>query len=115
MSNKKLPGLYTMLGEKHPKFISAFEELGKVVKQEGPLDEKTVHLVQLAGAAAIGSEGAVHSHARRAVKAWVGAGTLHCTACESRIDVDTRVVTDNVAQVAVDMWHFFEVSKAEYR
>ncbi|MBW2602637.1 MAG: carboxymuconolactone decarboxylase family protein [Deltaproteobacteria bacterium] len=77
MSNKKPPGLYTMLGEKHPKFISALEELGKVVKQEGPLDEKTVHLVQLAGAAAIGSEGAVHSHARRAVKAGVEQEQMH--------------------------------------
>jgi len=71
MSDKKLPGLYTMLGQKHPRFISAVEELGKVIRQEGPLDEKTAQLVQLAGAAAVGSEGGVHSHARRAVKAGV--------------------------------------------
>ena len=71
MSDKEIPRLYTMLGEKHPKFIRAVEELGKVVRQEGPLDEKTAHLVQLAGAAAVGSEGGVHSHARRGVKAGV--------------------------------------------
>jgi AhpD family alkylhydroperoxidase len=40
-----------------------------VVRQEGPLDEKTSHLIQLAAAAAIRSEGAVHSHVRRALKA----------------------------------------------
>jgi alkylhydroperoxidase/carboxymuconolactone decarboxylase family protein YurZ len=33
----------------------------------GPLDSKQLHLVQLAAAAAIRSEGAVHSHARRAL------------------------------------------------
>jgi AhpD family alkylhydroperoxidase len=36
------------------------------VRREGPLDEKTSHLIQLAAAAAIRSEGSVHSHVRRA-------------------------------------------------
>ena len=35
----------------------------------GSLDEKVRHLVQLAAAAALRSEGAVHSHARRAAEA----------------------------------------------
>lgn len=32
---------YESLEKKHPKFINAVQELGKVVRQEGPLDEKT--------------------------------------------------------------------------
>jgi alkylhydroperoxidase/carboxymuconolactone decarboxylase family protein YurZ len=43
--------------------------LGETVRQAGPLDLKTSHLVQLAAAAAIRSEGAVHSHVRRALQA----------------------------------------------
>ncbi len=69
MSNKKLPKFYLSLQEKHPKFMHAVQELGKVVRQEGPLDDKTAHLVQLAAATALRSEGAVHSHAKRAVQA----------------------------------------------
>ena len=37
--------------------------------RKGRLDEKTAQLVQLAAAAASHSEGSVHSHARRALKA----------------------------------------------
>jgi alkylhydroperoxidase/carboxymuconolactone decarboxylase family protein YurZ len=69
MSSKKLPKFYLSLQEKHPKFMHAVQELGKVVRQEGPLDDKTAHLVQLAAATALRSEGAVHSHAKRAVQA----------------------------------------------
>ena len=50
----------------HGKFIENLEKLGEVVRQEGPLDEKTSQLIQLAAAAAIRSEGSVHSHVRRA-------------------------------------------------
>ncbi len=69
MSEKKLPKWYESLEKKHPKFVNAVQELGEIVRQEGPLDEKTTHLVQLAAAATLRSEGAVHSHARRAVEA----------------------------------------------
>jgi len=41
MSDEKLPKWYESLERKHPKFINAVQELGKVVRQEGPLDEKT--------------------------------------------------------------------------
>ncbi|OHB47389.1 MAG: alkylhydroperoxidase, partial [Planctomycetes bacterium GWF2_39_10] len=53
------------------------EELGKVVKQEGPLDERTAHLIQLAAAATVHSEGAVHSHVRRAMDAGVTADEIY--------------------------------------
>ena len=69
MSGETYPGWYSFIKENHGKFISALEQLGEAVRQEGPLDDKTSHLIQLAAAAAIRSEGSVHSHARRALKA----------------------------------------------
>lgn len=68
MSGKKPPKWYATLEKRYPNFMEAVQQLGKVVKQEGPLDEKTAHLIQLAAAAALRSEGAVHSHARRALE-----------------------------------------------
>lgn len=69
MAEDKVPKWYALLEEKYPKFIGAVQELGKAVRQEGPLDAKTAHLVQLAAAASMRSEGAVHSHAKRALEA----------------------------------------------
>jgi len=69
MSEETYPGWYSFIKKNHGKFISALEQLGQAVRQEGPLDHKTSHLVQLAAAAAIRSEGSVHSHVRRALKA----------------------------------------------
>lgn len=68
MAKEKLPSHYETIKKENKKFFNAFERLGKVAREEGPLDEKTVHLIQLAAAAAIRSEGAVHSHTRRALK-----------------------------------------------
>jgi 4-carboxymuconolactone decarboxylase len=61
------PNFYESLSTRHPDFMRAVEALGTSVKQAGPLDEQTLHLVQLAAAAASRSEGAVHSHTRRAL------------------------------------------------
>jgi 4-carboxymuconolactone decarboxylase len=69
MSEEKYPGWYSFIREKHANFIRALEQLGEAVRQEGPLDGKTAHLVQLAAAAAGHSEGSVHSHVRRALQA----------------------------------------------
>ena len=69
MVEETFPGWYNLIKEKHGKFIEALEQLGETARKEGPLDEKTSHLIQLAAAAAIRSEGAVHSHVRRALKA----------------------------------------------
>ena len=65
----KLPGQYQGLQKRFRKFTDAVENLGKAAKDAGPLDEKTSHLVRLSAAAAIGSEGALHSHTRRALAA----------------------------------------------
>ena len=69
MAQESLPRRYRLLGRKYPAFMAALEGLGQAVRRAGPLDAKTAQLVQLAGAAAIRSEGAVHSHARRALQA----------------------------------------------
>ncbi|GJQ48736.1 hypothetical protein KsCSTR_20850 [Candidatus Kuenenia stuttgartiensis] len=71
MAKEKLPKQFLQIKKRHEKYFDAVEELGKVVKQEGPLDEKTAQLIQLATAATERSEGAVHSHVRRALEAGV--------------------------------------------
>ena len=69
MAQKRFPEWYLAIKKRHKKSMEAIERLGKAVREEGPLEEKTAHLIQLAAAAAIHSEGAVHSHARRAMEA----------------------------------------------
>lgn len=71
--------VYLALKERHGKFIDTVEALGQAAKLEGPLDAKTGHLIQLAAAAAIRSEGAVHSHARRALEAGARADEVYHT------------------------------------
>ncbi|MCB0822958.1 MAG: carboxymuconolactone decarboxylase family protein [Bacteroidales bacterium] len=63
------PKHYEMVKTHHPGYLDAVETLGNKVKQEGPLTEKQVQLIQLAAAVAIRSEGATHSHTRRALEA----------------------------------------------
>ena len=69
MSSKNIPEWFELLNDEYEDYMNTLEELGRVVRQTGPIDEKTSHLIQLAAAAAINSEGAVHSHARRAQQA----------------------------------------------
>lgn len=69
MAKKALPEWYEFTRKKYKKYITALEKLGETVRKEGPLDEKTSQLVQLGAAAAIRSEGSVHSHVRRAIAA----------------------------------------------
>jgi alkylhydroperoxidase/carboxymuconolactone decarboxylase family protein YurZ len=69
MPEKKFPEWYEYLKRKHTDYMDAVEELGRVVREQGPLDEKTTNLIQLAAAAAIQSEGAVHSHVKRSMEA----------------------------------------------
>lgn len=61
------PDFYLDLKSKHPQYFKALEALGQAARECGPLDSKTLHLIQLAAAATIRSEGAVHSHVRRAL------------------------------------------------
>ncbi len=59
---------YLKLKEEFPAVFAALEQLGQAAKGAGPLDGKTAQLVQLAAAAAVHSEGAVHSHTQRALE-----------------------------------------------
>lgn len=69
MSKEKLPKQYLQIRKRHEGFFHAVENLGEVIKQEGPVDEKTALLIQLAAAVTVHSEGSVHSHVRRALEA----------------------------------------------
>jgi alkylhydroperoxidase/carboxymuconolactone decarboxylase family protein YurZ len=60
---------YLRIKNRFPEFLGAVEALGAVAKKEGTIAEKNAQLIQLAGAAAIRSEGAVHSHTHRALAA----------------------------------------------
>ena len=71
MKDELKPKHYEIMRAKHPAYIEAVETLGKVVHGAGPLDEKTLLLVQLGAAATAHSEGSVLSHARRAMAAGV--------------------------------------------
>lgn len=65
----ELPKQYVRVKERFAGYFAALENFGKAAREAGPIDAKTAHLIQLAAAASIRSEGAVHSHARRALEA----------------------------------------------
>ena len=65
----KYPQQYMSIMKKYTGVIKSLDNLGKATKKAGPLNKKVAELIQLAAAAAIHSEGSVHSHIRRAVAA----------------------------------------------
>ena len=69
MGETGVPKHYRKIGELYPEFAATHEKLASVARGSGPIDEKTAHLIQLAAAIAVRSEGSVHSHARRAIEA----------------------------------------------
>ncbi|MBV8143516.1 MAG: carboxymuconolactone decarboxylase family protein [Gammaproteobacteria bacterium] len=70
MSSKQpTPKNHQVITRRYPRFMAAVDALGEAAADAGPLPEKIRHLVQIAAAAAIRSEGAVHSHTRRALAA----------------------------------------------
>jgi 4-carboxymuconolactone decarboxylase len=69
MMMEKYPDNYEWLTEKFGSVLSAHQELGKSLQEAGPIDKKNAQLIQLVGAAANRSQGAVHSHAKRALAA----------------------------------------------
>jgi AhpD family alkylhydroperoxidase len=64
---KKIAKHYEVVKKYHPDYIEAVENLGKVSKKAGPVDAKTAQLIQIAASIACKSEGAVHSHTKRAL------------------------------------------------
>jgi alkylhydroperoxidase/carboxymuconolactone decarboxylase family protein YurZ len=65
----KLPSYYSAFREAHPEVARAYEALGDATRAAGPLEARHAELVKLALAAGARLEGAVHSHARRAIEA----------------------------------------------
>jgi alkylhydroperoxidase/carboxymuconolactone decarboxylase family protein YurZ len=61
-----LPNAPSRIAEDHPEVWKAYAQLGKATAEAGPLTDRERRLVKLALAVGAGSEGAVHSHARRA-------------------------------------------------
>lgn len=64
----KLPGPYESFRRAHPELWKAYDQLGALSHQAGPLDKKFRELVKLSLAIGAGMEGAVHSHTRRALE-----------------------------------------------
>lgn len=65
---KDLPHGASDVAANYPEIWDAYSELGRAVAESGPLDSGTRRLVKLALAIASQSEGATHSHARRALE-----------------------------------------------
>ena len=71
-----LPGTASDVAADHPDVWDAYSDLGAACVHAGPIDEETKRLVKLALAIRAQSEGAVHSHARRALEEGVDPATL---------------------------------------
>ncbi|HPG34480.1 MAG: carboxymuconolactone decarboxylase family protein [Lentimicrobiaceae bacterium] len=70
-NNDSLPKNYEKNKASFPAYFDALEKLGETIRETSPLPDNTMCLINLAAAAAIQSEGAVHSHTRRALEAGV--------------------------------------------
>jgi len=64
----QIPKRYMKFKEDYPDVLNAYEQMGDAVHKAGPLDDKTRALIKLAISTGARLEGAVHSHARKAVK-----------------------------------------------
>lgn len=74
--SKALPGAAGELAEQYPDVWRAYAALGEATAEAGPLSDREKRLVKLALAIGAGSEGAVHSHARRAKSEGMSADDL---------------------------------------
>lgn len=73
----QLPGVAGEIADEYPEVWDAYSELGAAVAGAGPLTSRECRLVKLALAVGMQSEGAVHSHARRARAEGIGEDDLH--------------------------------------
>jgi alkylhydroperoxidase/carboxymuconolactone decarboxylase family protein YurZ len=64
---EELPSGAGEVARAYPAVWEAYAALGKATAEAGPLDSRTRRLVKLALSIGASSEGAVHSHARRAI------------------------------------------------
>src|SRR4051812_45823179 len=66
---RSIPATHLSFRTSYPEIAIAYEQLGKVTQEWGPLDKKTRELVKLAIAVGNRHEGGVHAHTRRALDA----------------------------------------------
>ena len=67
MTERDLPAGASRVAERHAAVWQAYERLGAACSEAGSMDGRTRRLVKLALAIGAASEGAVHSHVRRAL------------------------------------------------
>ena len=65
---EELPETPSELAAEYPDVWNSYADLGAACAEAGPIDGGTKRLVKLALAVGAGSEGAVHSHVRRALE-----------------------------------------------
>jgi len=80
MSERQLPAAAGEIAERFPEVWSAYSTLGEAVAEAGPLSERERRLIKLALAIGADSEGAVHSHVRRALGEGLESQALEQTA-----------------------------------
>lgn len=76
MDDPQLPSGAGNVAQHYPDVWKAYAALGKACAEAGPLDKHTIRLVKLALAIGARSEGAVHSHTRRALSESLSAEEL---------------------------------------
>ncbi len=76
MADPALPAAAGRIANCHPELYRAYAALGEACAKAGPIESEAARLVKLALAIGAGSEGAVHSHCRRALAEGVDAATL---------------------------------------
>jgi alkylhydroperoxidase/carboxymuconolactone decarboxylase family protein YurZ len=72
----KLPAGAQSLVDRYPEVWEGYGKLGAAVAEAGPIDARTRRLVKLSLAIGARSEGAVHSHTRRALAEGIPADEL---------------------------------------
>ncbi|MBI3438712.1 MAG: carboxymuconolactone decarboxylase family protein [Proteobacteria bacterium] len=73
----ELPSAAGRVATEKPELWRALQNLGEAANTAGPLDARTRRLINLALAIASDSEGATHSHTRRALAEGLSADELH--------------------------------------
>ena len=63
-----LPEIYDNFKKRFPKLSKEYDDIAQSFHQWGPLDPKTRRLIKLGIAIGLNSDGAVRSHARRALE-----------------------------------------------
>ena len=71
LQEESLPSKAAEVAQDFPEVWAAYAALGKACATAGPIAGKDLRLIKLALAIGASSEGAVHSHARRALAAGV--------------------------------------------